>query len=50
MEVGGILAWRIIPFSKWLITIVIKSPEDRVGLVIKWLGLPPELTTLQVLG
>ena len=24
--------WRIIPFSKWFITIVSKSPKDRVGL------------------
>ena len=22
--------WRIIPFSKWLITMVSKSPKDRV--------------------
>ena len=25
--------WRIIPFSKWLITVVSKSPKDRVSLV-----------------
>ena len=24
--------WRIIPVSKWLITMVSKSPKDRVGL------------------
>ena len=26
----GILTWRIIPVSKWLITMVNKSPKDRV--------------------
>ena len=27
LEHGGILTWRIIPFSKWLITMVNKSPK-----------------------
>ena len=28
--------WRIIPVSKWLITMVIASPLSRVGLVMNY--------------
>ena len=33
-RLGICSTWRIIPFSKWLITMVIVSTLSRVGLVI----------------
>ena len=32
----GILTWRIIPNSKWLITMVSKSPKWGCGTPFKW--------------
>ena len=35
LQAGNPPTWRIIPFSKWLITMASKSPKDRIVSLIK---------------